>query len=132
MAKRKFKISFVFLGEPLTKSNNVKWWRGKMRIPARIKRYEQALHDFAKKKMEKAKRKPTKKLVKVKIIYYLGTKRRKDLQNLPKTTMDALNEAVYVDDSQVHELSITKKLDRKNPRIRIIVQEMSDPAWSKG
>ena len=46
--------------------------------------------------------------------------------------MDALNEAVYVDDSQVHELSITKKLDRKNPRIRIIVQEMSDSAWSKG
>ena len=100
-----------------------------MRIPAKIKKYEQALHDFAKKAMKRAKRRLTKKLVKVRIIYYLGTKRRKDLQNLPKTTMDALNGAVYKDDSQVHDLHIIKKLDRKNPRIRITIEEMSDAKW---
>ena len=130
MAKRRrFKISFTFKGEPLTKSNNAKWWKGRMRIPARIKKYEQALHDYAKKVMQRSKRRITKKLVKVKVIYYLGSKRRKDLQNLPKTTMDALNGAVYKDDSQVHDLHIIKKLDRKNPRIRITIEEMSDAKW---
>jgi len=127
--RRRFKISFTFKGEPLTKSNNAKWWKGRMRIPARIKKYEQALHDYAKKVMQRSKRRITKKLVKVKVIYYLGSKRRKDLQNLPKTTMDALNGAVYKDDSQVHDLHIIKKLDRKNPRIRITIEEMSDAKW---
>lgn len=131
MGSRKFKIDFEFLGEPLTKSNQAKWWRGHMHIPSHIRRYEQALHDFAKNIMQQVNKKPTNKLVRVKITYYLKSKRRKDLQNLPKTTMDALNAAVYIDDSQVHDLHIVKKLDRDNPRTRISVEEMSDPIWEK-
>jgi len=129
---RPFKITFTFKGEPLTKSNAHQFRGRKVYIPARIKQYELDLKEYARKVMRRRKKRPTKRLVKVRVTYYLGTKRRKDLQNLPKTTMDALNDVVYVDDSQVHDLHITKRLDRNNPRITITIEEMSDLSWTNG
>jgi len=132
MAKRKpWRIELIFFGEPLTKSNAHKFYRGKVYIPKKIKDYESSLKTFAKAVMKKEKRQPTKKLVKIKIVYYYGTKRRKDLLNLPKTTCDALNETVYKDDSQIHQASLKKKLDRDNPRVHIIVEEMRDSSWEQ-
>ena len=66
---------------------------------------------------------------KIKLIYYYGCKRRKDLLNLPKTTCDALNKAVYEDDSQIHDARVIRRLDRDHPRVHIIVKEMRDKLW---
>jgi Holliday junction resolvase RusA-like endonuclease len=133
MAKRKpWRIEFTFLGEPLTKSNAHKFFRGKVYIPARIRNYEASLKKYAIQCMKKKRRRPISKLVRIKIVYYYGTKRRKDLMNLPKTTCDALNMAVYKDDCQIHEATLKRRLDRKKPRVHIIVEEMSDPKWERG
>jgi Holliday junction resolvase RusA-like endonuclease len=132
MAKRKpWRVEFVFPGEPLTKSNAHKFYRGRVYIPKKIRDYEAALKAFAKKIMKKEKKRPTKKLVKIKIVYYYGTKRRKDLLNLPKTSCDSLNGVVYKDDSQIHQATIRKKLDRKNPRVHIVVEETRDSSWER-
>lgn len=130
MAKRRpWRVEFTYKGEPLTKSNAHKFYRGKVRIPKKIKDYEEGLKQYARKVMRRTKRRPTKSLVKVRITYYVGTTRTKDLQNLPKTTLDALNEIVYKDDKQVHELHIKKRLDRNNPRIHIVIQQTQDSNW---
>jgi Holliday junction resolvase RusA-like endonuclease len=132
MAKRKpWRIEFTFKGEPVTKSNAHKFYRGKVYIPKAIRDYETALKAYAKKVMRRKRKRPISKLVKIKIVYYYGSKRRKDLLNLPKTTCDALNEAVYKDDSQIHEASLKKRLDRKNPRVHIIVEEVRDSSWEQ-
>jgi Holliday junction resolvase RusA-like endonuclease len=133
MAKRKpWRIEFTFKGEPLTKSNAHNFFRGKVSIPARIRKYEAALKAYAIKVMRRRKRRLTGKLVKIKIVYYVGSKRRKDLLNLPKTTCDALNMATYRDDWQIHEAALKRRLDRKNPRVHIIIEETRDLSWERG
>ncbi|RLF67740.1 MAG: hypothetical protein DRN26_01555 [Thermoplasmata archaeon] len=138
MTNKKFRVEFTFKGEPITKSNaHFAAWSKKHRrcimyVPAKVKQYEKALYEYAVKAMKRKKRQPTKKLLRMKITYYYGTKRTKDLFNLPKTTADALEKAVYDNDFQIHEAHIYRKLDRKNPRVHIIVEEMSDSSWEKG
>ncbi len=131
MRTAKFQIEFTFKGEPVTKSNNTMWWKGKMRIPTRIRKYEKALKEYAILHMQKKHLKPTKSIVKMIINYFYGSLRRKDLQNLPKTTADALNKVCYDDDFQVHELHLYRHLDKKNPRVEIRIEEMEDSLWQK-
>ena len=40
--------------------------------------------------------------------FYVGTKRRKDIDNLVKTVQDALNKRAYDDDDQIVELHASK------------------------
>lgn len=131
MAKEKIVIEFTHPGEPLTKANahifRRKGGKGTVFIPKRISEYETGLHDHAKTIM--GRKQPTKSLVSITIHYYYGSKRRKDIQNLSKTQCDALNNVVYVDDSQIHEIHEYKHLDRKNPRVVIKVCEITDPSW---
>jgi Holliday junction resolvase RusA-like endonuclease len=122
-------IEIVFAGDPLTKSNDHKFFRGKVYIPKRIQNYEDNLGEHAKKCMRAQRVSLFKGLVKITIVYFYKTKRRKDLQNLPKTTCDALNGIVYKDDSQIHEMHLYKHLDRKNPRVCILIEEVSDASW---
>lgn len=44
----------------------------------------------------------------VEIQFFMGTKRRKDIDNLVKTVLDALNGFAFTDDHLVHVLSATK------------------------
>lgn len=126
-------VAFTFKGEPLTKSNNY-FFKGHIFVPTKIRKYEKSLKDYAKSVMQKTY--PNYGLLDrslhMTIHYYLGTKRRKDIVNLPKTTTDALNEAVYEDDSQIAECHIFRHLDRKNPRLEIVISEMDDTLWQAG
>jgi len=133
MAKRKpWRVEIVFPGDPRTKSNSHFFSGGRVYIPKEIKAYEAALKDFGFKVMKTNKRKPTAKLVRFTATYYYGTKRTKDLLNLPKSSADAMNEVVYKDDFQIHEAHLYRHLDRKNPRVHIIIEEMSDKEWEQG
>ena len=59
--------------------------------------------------------------VKVSVWYYFKDKRRRDIQN-DKLTLDALEEIVIKDDSQVYELHLYKRFDKKNPHTDIIIE----------
>jgi len=128
-------FTLVHPGEPLTKSNTLQTsFKGKkarrfVYIPARIKAYEAGLREHAKQAF--GKKRPTKQYVRMTVHFYLGTLRRKDLQNLDKSLCDAFNGIVYKDDNQIHELHEYKHLDRKNPRVEVQIETFQNPSWAE-
>lgn len=65
------------------------------------------------------RRKPFEGDVELWITLYFGTKRKADLDNYNKLSLDALTGIVYADDSQIQALHIERDYDKKNPRIEI-------------
>jgi Holliday junction resolvase RusA-like endonuclease len=123
------KIRLVHKGEPLTKSNAHYFFKGRVYIPPRIVNYEKELRETASKRMiELGLTSPISGPIKIIINYYLGSKRTKDLPNLPKTTCDALAGVVYDDDTLICDQRMKKFYDKKNPRVEIIVEKAKLPS----
>jgi Holliday junction resolvase RusA-like endonuclease len=55
------------------------------------------------------------------ITLYFGTKRRADVDNFHKLSLDALSGVVYEDDSQIASLHVARAYDKHEPRIEIKV-----------
>ena len=51
-----------------------------------------------------------------------GTKRRADLDNFNKLSLDALTGVVYVDGSQIADLRVKRRYDKARPRIEVCVR----------
>ncbi|HEV7514517.1 MAG TPA: RusA family crossover junction endodeoxyribonuclease [Candidatus Acidoferrum sp.] len=67
------------------------------------------------------KGKPLEGDIDVTITLYFGTKRRADLDNFNKLSLDALTDIAYLDDSQIAKLTIERAYDKARPRIEIAV-----------
>jgi len=131
-------------GVPISKANaaSVRWSRKlkrcEMYIPDKFMEYEDLLKQAAQKYMCKTGKTPfLTGPVSIKITYFLKSKRKKDLLNLPKTTCDALNDVFYKDDCQIVEATCSKRYDSKNPRVVIEVKrpagwqlKVKDEYWS--
>ena len=130
--KAKPVLRFTYRSEPLTKSNQTFFGRGHAFIPSKVQKYEADLQQAALAAVKKAKKQRLKGLIIMEIWYYVGSKRRKDLPNLPKTTTDALNEVVYFDDFQIHDMIMHRRLDRKDPRVEITLWKTIDNEWENG
>lgn len=126
-----FSIEIVFEGDPLTKSNNTKWYKSRAVTEKKPRKYGEALAAVAKFLMFNRRLRPTQSLVKLTVDYFYKSKKKKDIQNLIKTTADALEGSVYDNDFQVHEVHLYRHLDRKNPRVIIKVEEIVDDLWTK-
>jgi len=126
----KHKCKIIFNGEPYTKSNGMKMgYNYKTRKPYAyyedyIVEYEKALAECALNHCIAIGMNVITGPVRLKILYYFGKRKVKDLQNLPKTTCDALIGSVYRDDNQVCEIIMKKFLDEKRPRVEIEVDEI--------
>lgn len=70
------------------------------------------------------RKKPLRGDVSLSITLYFGTKRRSDLDNFNKLSLDALTGIVYEDDSQICELVLRRGYDKQNPRIEIEAKEV--------
>lgn len=57
----------------------------------------------------------------VEIDFRMDTRRRVDLDNLAKLVLDACNEVVWADDSQIERLVLTRAVDRDRPRTEVRV-----------
>ena len=55
---------------------------------------------------------------------YLPDARRRDIDNIAKTILDALNGVLYLDDSQVTTLFVDTHIDRAEPRVVVAVREV--------
>jgi Holliday junction resolvase RusA-like endonuclease len=55
---------------------------------------------------------------------FLPDERRRDLDNVAKTILDALNGVLYLDDSQVVTLLVATHIDRERPRVEVAVAEV--------
>lgn len=57
----------------------------------------------------------------IEISLYFGDKRKRDIDNYHKLSLDALSGIVYKDDSQIQRMVVEKFYDRLNPRIEIVL-----------
>ena len=71
------------------------------------------------------KGKPLSGRLSVVINTYHDNHQKNDWDNFHKLSMDALSGIVYLDDSQIEEAVIIKRYDKKNPRIELIINELS-------
>jgi crossover junction endodeoxyribonuclease RusA len=60
--------------------------------------------------------------VKVTIIMYQNDKRKRDIDNILKVLLDAMNNIIYIDDSQITELHIKKVCSTENNKIEIEIK----------
>lgn len=56
---------------------------------------------------------------------YFGDKRRRDIDNYHKLSLDSLTEIVWEDDSLIEKMTVSKHYDKENPRIEIEVEEIT-------
>jgi Holliday junction resolvase RusA-like endonuclease len=70
------------------------------------------------------KGKPLEGGIEVSITLYFGTKRKADLDNFNKLSLDALTGIVWEDDSQIARLTIERGYDNARPRVEIEVKTM--------
>lgn len=119
-------ITITALGEAITKANstiarfNWKTKRSEVFIPEKFLAYEEEIRVAAKLVCKDTIPFPSGPVV-FNCKYYLASKRKKDLPNLPKTTTDALNDVVYSDDSQIVQMTMEKLYDKENPRVEITI-----------
>lgn len=69
------------------------------------------------------KGKPLEGDVAVDITLYFGTKRKADLDNFNKLSLDALTSIAWLDDSQIADLRIRRAYDKARPRIEVAVEK---------
>jgi crossover junction endodeoxyribonuclease RusA len=55
--------------------------------------------------------------------FFMGDRRRRDLDNCLKLVTDALNGIAYVDDSQIVEIHAVKLIDLNHPRTQVMIEE---------
>lgn len=67
------------------------------------------------------KGKPLQGDIEVSITLYFGTKRKADLDNFNKLSLDALTGIVWEDDSQIADMRVRRAYDKTRPRIEINV-----------
>ena len=99
---------------------------GGIYTPTKTKDYEHKVATYAR----KAQVKCSEAHMTVWITVYWPDKRRRDLDNAAKSILDALNMIAWRDDSQIVNLHIAKRLDRKDPRAKVWIQEVEvDDTW---
>lgn len=59
--------------------------------------------------------------IEIYIDFYFPTAHRRDIDNYFKIVLDSLEGVVYEDDSQIQKMTVTKDIDRDNPRVEITV-----------
>lgn len=69
---------------------------------------------------------PMKGQVKVTLTLIFPNKLRRDIDNYCKGILDAMNHKVYLDDSQIKELRVTKEYEKNHPKIIVEVEELEE------
>jgi Holliday junction resolvase RusA-like endonuclease len=59
----------------------------------------------------------------VTLIVFAGDKRHSDVDNLAKSLLDGCTGILWNDDYQVHDLRVVRALDRKDPRVFVLVSD---------
>lgn len=70
------------------------------------------------------KQKPIDMEIECTLDLYFGTKRKHDIDNYCKLILDSLTGIVYVDDSQIQKITISKHYDKNNPRVELYLSTL--------
>lgn len=114
-------VEFTVMGAPVSKERP-RFGRGRRTYtPARTLIYERAVRLSALSAGVRRASGP----VAVELRLYLPDARARDVDNLAKSILDALNGVAYADDSQVCELRATKEIDRARPRVEVRIEALT-------
>lgn len=115
-------ISFVIPGAPVPKASVRVGFRGGV-IPKRTRDYMRHVASWSKVEMMKAKMAPFRGSVEIDVTFYEPDRRRRDIDNLEKSLLDGLTKGgVWEDDSQVRSVSKRRAVDRRDPRVEVVVR----------
>jgi Holliday junction resolvase RusA-like endonuclease len=67
---------------------------------------------------------PAHRRMALKLYFFMGDERARDLDNCVKSVTDALNKIVFDDDKQIDELYARREFDKKSPRTVIVVKAL--------
>lgn len=69
---------------------------------------------------------PFEREVLVEMVFYNGNRRRRDIDNMAKLVLDALNKYAYADDVQVVELNVRKIFtEKERARTEVMIQDVA-------
>lgn len=111
---------------PFPPSANVYWRKvgGKMLVSKAAKSYRQQVGIIVRTSVE-AKIRPITTAVKVSIVANPPNRRKRDIDNLLKATLDAMELAgLYVNDCQVHELTIRWGTVQRNANLEVSLETL--------
>lgn len=111
-------IAFFVSGVPVPKQSfrYSKWGNYQ---PERLTAWQDAIKFYA-----LAYLPPRKRSFFVSLVFHLPDKRRRDSDNLSKAVLDACNDIIWDDDSQVVKLMIEKIIDPGNPGVEVKAEEI--------
>lgn len=114
-------VSITLLGQPIS-TNNCYYHagRGLTFIKPKAKKLKESYTQQIRKQY---KNKPLTKNLSIEVILYFRDKRSRDWDNFHKLSQDSLNKIVWVDDSQIQKATVTKFIDKNNPRIEYKIYE---------
>jgi crossover junction endodeoxyribonuclease RusA len=98
-------IHFIIPGEPLSKERPRMSKTGHAYTPDRTRKAEKMIREVFERETAGIMLQGP---VELTITLFLGSKRRKDLDNMAKLIQDSLNGLAFEDDSQVHALTVSK------------------------
>jgi Holliday junction resolvase RusA-like endonuclease len=114
---------FVAEGEPASKQRartTIKDGRASTYTPAATKEAEAAIHGYYLAGFRDQLGDETSKYG-VRIFFYRKNRRRRDLDNMAKLVLDALNKMAWDDDTQIDELTLWRTYDVGRPRTEVLV-----------
>ncbi len=114
-------LKFVVSGEPCAKQSFRATLSGHGYTPARVKAWQDAVGWAGKQAMLEHDLQAAAGPMMVRLDFYLGDRRRVDLDNLSKAVLDGLNRICWEDDQQVTALTVVKHVNGTRPRVAVEV-----------
>ena len=129
----KNKLEFSIPNNPISVNNYLKnTQHGRRFMPPKTKEYVEVVQTISKKHLllnlstiEQAQL-PTSKPLTMSLTYYFSDKRRRDIDNYSKCILDALQTIIYNDDNQIQHLTLSKCIDKENPRTEVTIAIKED------
>lgn len=117
------RLHIVVPGPPQPKERARLGPNGRWYTPAKTKRYEKAVRGMM--QLVAPRGWPTDATYEVVVWAYFGDGRARDADNVLKACLDAGNECLWRDDSQVIDTVAKRRIDRERPRTEITVTVLS-------
>lgn len=106
----------------ISKKNKMKVFKNRIYKSKEIKDFEKMVAGIALVEMNKLNLLPTSSPIKMSLDVWLGDNRKRDLQNFFDTICDALQSVVYIDDSQIVELSAKKWISTGSWKFKVKIE----------
>lgn len=116
------KIAFTVPGPPVPKQRARMGKGGRWYTPKETAEYRHRIRNAMTASWFRTTAWPINAAYRVSLLVYMQDARRRDVDNIAKAVLDALNSITWDDDSRVQQLAIDRSIDRKQPRVEVVIE----------